>query len=177
MKVAGQKTASSLEAAYESRLPRSLLADIFSIAWWIAFGPHGPRAETPPGEWGRVWFYTAVGIAVSAVLFYGIHSFARPPPRTMTKEWQEATNEYLKVSLDGVIGEGALLTSSRKNESTPYTVSAAKVTKARVSCRASLQKLKVSRLSLRNNCTDYGSISWISPTRSRWRDKRLASCM
>ena len=26
-----------------------------------------------------------------------MRAFARPPPRTMTKEWQEATNEYLKV--------------------------------------------------------------------------------
>lgn len=42
-------------------------------------------------------FYSAVGIAASAVLFFGIHAFARPPPRTMTKEWQEATNEYLRV--------------------------------------------------------------------------------
>lgn len=68
------------------------------IAWWIAFGPHGPRAETPPGEWTKVWLYTATGIGLSAVLFFTLHSFARPPPRTMTKEWQEATNEYLKVS-------------------------------------------------------------------------------
>jgi cytochrome c oxidase subunit 4 len=68
------------------------------LAWWIAFGPHGPRAETPPGEWTKVWIYTAAGVAISAVLFLIIHSFARPPPRTMTKEWQEATNEYLKVS-------------------------------------------------------------------------------
>lgn len=66
-------------------------------AWWIAFGPHGPRAEAPPGEWARVWLYTGIGVAVSAALFLLVHSFARPPPRTMTKEWQEATNEYLKV--------------------------------------------------------------------------------
>jgi len=68
-----------------------------SVAWWIAFGPHGPRAETPPGEWTKVFLYTAVGIAASGVLFYAVHSNARPQPRTMTKEWQEATNEYLKV--------------------------------------------------------------------------------
>jgi hypothetical protein len=42
-------------------------------------------------------WYTTIGVVISAVLFFGIHSFARPPPRTMTKEWQEATNEYLKV--------------------------------------------------------------------------------
>ena len=70
-------------------------------AWWIAFGPHGPRAEDPPGEWTKIWLYTAVGCIVSGVLFFGIHAFARPPPRTMTKEWQEATNEYLKVRIIG----------------------------------------------------------------------------
>ena len=68
-----------------------------NTAWWIAFGPHGPRAEDPPGEWTKIMWYTTIGVAVSAALFFGIHAFARPPPRTMTKEWQEATNEYLKV--------------------------------------------------------------------------------
>ena len=41
--------------------------------------------------------YAAVGVAVSGAIFYTIHAFAKPPPRTMTKEWQEATNEYLRV--------------------------------------------------------------------------------
>jgi len=119
-----------------------MVADSVSIAWWIAFGPHGPRAETPPGEWGRIWFYTAIGVAASAVLFYGIHAFARPPPRTMTKEWQEATNEYLKVSPGGEVREGALLTPSRKNESTLFMVSVVKATKAKVTYRARRQRLK-----------------------------------
>ena len=52
----------------------------------------------PPGEWTKVWLYTAAGVGISGVLFWFIHSMARPQPRTMTKEWQEATNEYLKVS-------------------------------------------------------------------------------
>lgn len=69
----------------------------YSIAWWIAFGPHGPRAEAPPGEWTKVFIYTAAGVGISVALFFAIHSFARPPPKSMTKEWQEATNEYLKV--------------------------------------------------------------------------------
>ncbi|KAF7508044.1 hypothetical protein GJ744_009626 [Endocarpon pusillum] len=84
-------------------------------AWWIAFGPHGPRAETPPGEWGRVFLYTGIAVAVSIVIFMIGHSFSRPPPRTMTKEWQEATNEYLKkersnpiygISSEGYSGKG-----------------------------------------------------------------------
>ncbi len=36
-------------------------------------------------------------IGVSGVIFAIIKYFSRGPPRTMTKEWQEATNEYMKV--------------------------------------------------------------------------------
>ncbi|EXJ61008.1 cytochrome c oxidase subunit 4 [Cladophialophora yegresii CBS 114405] len=84
-------------------------------AWWIAFGPHGPRATDPPGEWTKVWVYTAAGVAISCALFLAIRAFSRPPPRTMTKEWQEATNEYLKseksnpiygISSEGYSGRG-----------------------------------------------------------------------
>ena len=41
--------------------------------------------------------YSALGVGISGAIFFTIHSFAKPPPRTMTKEWQEATNEYLRV--------------------------------------------------------------------------------
>lgn len=37
----------------------------------------------------------AVGLA--GVIFAIMRQFANPPPRTMTREWQEKTNEYLKV--------------------------------------------------------------------------------
>lgn len=67
------------------------------IAYWIAFGPHGPRSLPPPGEKTKIFAYTMIGIGVAAVIFFSIGAFARPPPHTMTKEWQEATNEYLKV--------------------------------------------------------------------------------
>lgn len=66
-------------------------------AYWIAFGPHGPRALPPPGEGKKVFFYTAIGVGVSFALFAFIRMFAGPEPHTMTKEWQEASNEYLKV--------------------------------------------------------------------------------
>ncbi|KAF2717974.1 COX4-domain-containing protein [Polychaeton citri CBS 116435] len=65
-------------------------------AYWIAFGPHGPRAQAPPGENAKVLIYTLLGVGVSAVIFGIIRHFAGPAPRTMTKEYQEATNEYLK---------------------------------------------------------------------------------
>jgi len=92
-------------------------------AWWIAFGPHGPRAEAPPGEWTKIWLYTAIGVGVSGAIFWGIHSFSRPQPRTMTKEWQEATNEYLKreksnplygISSEGYTGKGHVQSKSAK---------------------------------------------------------------
>ncbi|KAJ5894206.1 Cytochrome c oxidase polypeptide 5 [Penicillium taxi] len=63
-------------------------------AYWIAFGPHGPRTEYPKGEGLRVFFKTAQLTAAAVALFYGVHYFAKPWPKTMTKEWQEASNEY-----------------------------------------------------------------------------------
>lgn len=129
----------------------SVLTCKSSSAWWIAFGPHGPRAESPPGEWASIFAYTAIGIGVSVVLFWIIHAFARPPPRTMTKEWQEATNEYLKVRRQ-LTGDLVLLEVMaiwtdclvflvcRKRDPTPSTVLAAKATPGKVLYRASRRR-------------------------------------
>ncbi|KAJ9193447.1 hypothetical protein DTO166G4_3188 [Paecilomyces variotii] len=65
-------------------------------AYWIAFGPHGPRAEPPKGEGWRVFIRVSQLLALSFSIFYVIHLFARPQPKTMSKEWQEAANEYVK---------------------------------------------------------------------------------
>lgn len=46
-----------------------------------------------------IFRYTVYGLVAAAVLFAATQYFARPAPRTMTKEWQEAQNEYLKVRL------------------------------------------------------------------------------
>ena len=70
-----------------------------TLAYWIAFGNHGPRALPPPGENLRIFWYTMAGVGISFALFLTIRSFAGPPPRTMNKEWQQATDEYLKVGL------------------------------------------------------------------------------
>jgi len=79
-------------------------------AYWIAFGAHGPRSVPPPGENWKIFRYTMFGVAVSFALFLMIKSFARPPPVTMTKEWQEASNEYLKAQksepITGISSEG-----------------------------------------------------------------------
>ncbi|KAK3671048.1 Cytochrome c oxidase subunit 5B, mitochondrial [Recurvomyces mirabilis] len=65
-------------------------------AYWIAFGPHGPRALPPPGENWKVFSYTLIGIGAAGALFGLVKYFARGSPRTMTVEYQRATDEYLK---------------------------------------------------------------------------------
>lgn len=39
------------------------------------------------------------GVAVSFAVFATVRSFAKGSPSTMTKEYQEASNEYMKVRL------------------------------------------------------------------------------
>jgi hypothetical protein len=42
--------------------------------------------------------YTILGVVAAGAIFGATRYFAKGTPRTMNKEWQEATNEYLKVS-------------------------------------------------------------------------------
>ncbi|OKL55796.1 Cytochrome c oxidase polypeptide 5, mitochondrial [Talaromyces atroroseus] len=74
-------------------------------AYWIAFGAHGPRKEAPKGEGWKIASKVVQLVAVSVGLFYTTRLFAKPPPRTMTKEWQEASNEYaLKENIEPITG-------------------------------------------------------------------------
>lgn len=68
-------------------------------AYWVAFGPHGPRALTPPDEGKKVALYVVAALFVTLAIFSTLRLFAKPPPHTMTREWQEASNEYLKVRI------------------------------------------------------------------------------
>ncbi|KAI9671207.1 MAG: Cytochrome c oxidase subunit 5A [Caeruleum heppii] len=94
-------------------------------AYWIAFGPHGPRALPPPGENWKVFSYTMICVGVGFVLMWFARSVARPPPSTMNKEWQEQTNEYLKsqntepisgISSDGYVGPGQVQSKPKKKD-------------------------------------------------------------
>jgi len=94
-------------------------------AYWVAFGNHGPRALDPPGENWRVFGYTTAGVAIAFVLFLISRSFAGPTPKTMNREWQEATNEYLKgqnaepitgISSEGYDGPGYIQSKPKKPE-------------------------------------------------------------
>ncbi|OLN80958.1 Cytochrome c oxidase polypeptide 5, mitochondrial [Colletotrichum chlorophyti] len=79
-------------------------------AYWIAFGPHGPRTGTPPGEGARVFWGVIASVGASLAIFATIRAFANPPPDTMTKEYQEASNEFLKSQnsdpITGIASEG-----------------------------------------------------------------------
>ncbi|CAG8971072.1 hypothetical protein HYALB_00009672 [Hymenoscyphus albidus] len=93
-------------------------------SYYIAFGDHGPRALTPPGEGMQVAGMVALGVAASAVLFAIIRYFGGEGPSTMNKEYQEATNEYLKaqnsepitgISSEGYSGKGQVQSAPKKN--------------------------------------------------------------
>ncbi|KAI8139966.1 cytochrome c oxidase subunit IV [Fennellomyces sp. T-0311] len=80
-------------------------------AYYIAFGPHGPREPiTQPGHGAKVLGGIAAVMAASAGLFYVIRVNGQEKPQTFTKEWQEATNEYLKSQnsnpVSGISSEG-----------------------------------------------------------------------
>ena len=137
-------------------------------AYWIAFGPHGPRALPPPGESTKVFAYTAIGMSVGVVIYFATHHFAGGPPPTMTKEWQEATNKYMKVRVTKRSTVIALMLCAyildvcRRTRSSLSLVSQAKATQDQAWCKASLprrthsnrlQNLILRRLQLLRNWT------------------------
>lgn len=88
------------------------------LAYYVAFGPHGPRAPVnPQGTAVKVVAGVAVLIASAGLIYSGVRAVgafplfafalwasqvihlvlvAPPPPRTITKEWEEASNERAK---------------------------------------------------------------------------------
>ncbi|KAI0807866.1 cytochrome c oxidase subunit IV-domain-containing protein [Fomes fomentarius] len=73
---------------------KTLSIDEKKAAYYVAFGPHGPRAPIdPPGTTPKVVFGVTALIASAGIIFYAIRATAPPPPRTITKEWEQAMNE------------------------------------------------------------------------------------
>lgn len=66
-------------------------------AYYVAFGPHGPRTLPPPGEWKKVVMYTLASVGLTGFFFLTRELGARPAPKTMTPEWQEASNERMRA--------------------------------------------------------------------------------
>ncbi|CAO3596964.1 unnamed protein product [Absidia cylindrospora] len=83
---------------------------LFSLDY-IAFGAHGPREPlTGPNHTAKVIGGTLAVIAVSGALFAFIRSQGKETPMTVNKEWEAATNEYLKSQnsnpISGISSEG-----------------------------------------------------------------------
>ena len=84
-------------------------------------------------------------LLASAALVYGARLLANPTPRTMTKEWQEASNEYAKVCRLFIKKKNRKgyrlifsLLSNRVRASIPFTVLAVRATRVRDLFRANL---------------------------------------
>ncbi|KAG9204873.1 hypothetical protein B5807_06560 [Epicoccum nigrum] len=90
-------------------------------AYFIAFGPHGPRRPPPPDEGRKVLFISLAVIAGSFAVFTFTRMFASPiRPRTMTKEWQEASEEYLKSQgTEPITGYKGMLVQSPSEKDLP----------------------------------------------------------
>ncbi|KAG0040985.1 Cytochrome c oxidase subunit 5A [Podila clonocystis] len=68
-------------------------------AYWVAFGPHGARTPlTGPNHNLKVLAGTASVVTAAGGLFLWIRSKGGEKPTTMTKEWQEASNEYARAN-------------------------------------------------------------------------------
>ncbi|KAH3670351.1 hypothetical protein WICMUC_004847 [Wickerhamomyces mucosus] len=66
-------------------------------AWYVSYGAWGPRRPIhPKGEAGKITTGVLIGLGVSLSIFLTIRAFAPEPPKTLTREWQEASDEYLK---------------------------------------------------------------------------------
>ncbi|TFK21296.1 COX4-domain-containing protein [Coprinopsis marcescibilis] len=83
-----------------------LSIDEKKAAYFVAFGPHGPRApSSKPGDGLKIILGIAGVLGVTTAISFAIRSRAGPLPRTMTKEWEEAANERgLEMKLDPITG-------------------------------------------------------------------------
>ncbi|GAA6064420.1 hypothetical protein JCM10212_001195 [Sporobolomyces blumeae] len=74
---------------------KELSLDEKKAAYYVAFGPHGPR-EPIKAEAGKTIAGVAAAVAVGGVLFFLLRKGGAETPKTVSKEWQEASNEMLK---------------------------------------------------------------------------------
>ncbi|KAI4662733.1 Cytochrome c oxidase polypeptide 5, mitochondrial [Alternaria viburni] len=90
-------------------------------AYYIAFGPHGPRRPPPPDEGRNVFLLSSAVIMGAFAVFAFTRMFASPiRPRTMTKEWQEASEEYLKSQgSEPITGYKGMLVQSKSEKDLP----------------------------------------------------------
>jgi len=90
---------------------KELSIDEKKAAYFISFGPHGPRKPiTQPGQGAKTFVGVVVGIIASVCVFYGFRSIAAPPPKTLTTEYQEQMTqraiEEKQNPITGIASEG-----------------------------------------------------------------------
>ncbi|KAJ2921033.1 hypothetical protein H1R20_g16060, partial [Candolleomyces eurysporus] len=85
---------------------KELSVDEKKAAYYVAFGPHGPRApDSLPGDNTKIWLSVGALVGVAALLTIGFRQFTPPPPHTITKEWEEASNQRaLEMKLNPITG-------------------------------------------------------------------------
>ncbi|KAK9466646.1 cytochrome c oxidase polypeptide 5A mitochondrial [Lipomyces arxii] len=70
-------------------------------SFYVSYGPWGPRKPMHKKYDGfRIFGGVVLGVAAAVAIFAIAREFAAPPPKTMTKEWQEASDKLYK---DGFI--------------------------------------------------------------------------
>ncbi|GAA5991980.1 hypothetical protein JCM5350_001865 [Sporobolomyces pararoseus] len=74
---------------------KELSLDEKKASYYVAFGPHGPR-EPIQAEAGKTIAGVAAAVAVGGIIFYALRKGGAETPKTVSKEWQEASNEMLK---------------------------------------------------------------------------------
>ncbi|KAG8773222.1 Cytochrome c oxidase subunit 5A [Serendipita sp. 398] len=95
---------------------KSLSLDEKRAAYWVSFGPHGSRVPaSQPGEGGKIALGILGAFAATGVLWALVRANGQEPPKTFTKEWQDASTERAKehkmnpitgISSEGYQGKG-----------------------------------------------------------------------
>ena len=125
--------------------------------YYVALGPHGPWTPvSPPRKGPKVLLSTLSFVGVAALIAWGVHArggclcsarlvhvdwtlfVAPPPPKTLTREWQEASNGPAREQkLAPITGASPHPRFSVHAHSHYPQVSRRKVTRARVLFRTS----------------------------------------
>jgi len=94
---------------------KQLSLDEKKAAYYVSFGPHGPRTPaSKPGDNLKIAAAVAAILGLAGAVQLTIQHFAEKP-RTLNKEWQEASNEraleqkmnpITGISSEGYSGKG-----------------------------------------------------------------------
>ncbi|WFD25711.1 Cytochrome c oxidase subunit 5B, mitochondrial [Malassezia nana] len=88
-----------------------LSTDEKKAAYFVSYGPYGPRKPVvPPGQTGKVVLGVGVSILLGLGVFAAVRAISNPPPKTLTKEYQEQMTARAKETkqnpISGIASEG-----------------------------------------------------------------------